>query len=87
VSSSVWEDNWDDDVIEDDFSNQLRYPQTDDTVVMTTTHHQVNNCSIRVMYPLVVRYPVPRLQDRDPYSDYEPGFLNPKRSQISEKMR
>jgi hypothetical protein len=25
VSSSVWEDNWDDDVIEDDFSNQLRY--------------------------------------------------------------
>jgi hypothetical protein len=25
VSSSVWEDNWDDDVVEDDFSNQLRY--------------------------------------------------------------
>jgi hypothetical protein len=21
---SVWEDNWDDDVVEDDFSNQLR---------------------------------------------------------------
>ena len=21
----VWEDNWDDDTVEDDFSNQLRY--------------------------------------------------------------
>jgi hypothetical protein len=84
VSSSVWEDNWDDDVIEDDFSNQLRYPQTDDTVVMTTTHHQVNNCSIR---HVSASSQVPRLQDRDPYSDYEPGVLNPKRSQISEKMR
>lgn len=24
---NVWEDNWDDDVVEDDFSNQLRYTQ------------------------------------------------------------
>lgn len=23
----VWEDNWDDDTVEDDFSNQLRYVQ------------------------------------------------------------
>jgi hypothetical protein len=45
VSSSVWEDNWDDDVIEDDFSNQLRYSthHTDDTVVIKTTPNQVNN--------------------------------------------
>jgi hypothetical protein len=45
VSSSVWEDNWDDDVIEDDFSNQLRYTQTTQTTQasLKTTPNQVNN--------------------------------------------
>jgi hypothetical protein len=35
VSSSVWEDNWDDDVVEDDFSNQLRYPRTTQTTQLS----------------------------------------------------
>ena len=34
----VWEDNWDDDTVEDDFSNQLRYVQIQ---ISEHQHHSV----------------------------------------------
>ena len=51
--ANVWEDNWDDDTVEDDFSDQLRYISPQSHLKLTFSFSQTPRYDMRLCFFLI----------------------------------